>query len=1157
MKALHRFYWSAFLLLLMHNAFAQPKPANLSNLRKKVISTTVSIIQFDSVSVVPNTFTIQDVPADLYDLDIINATLKWKLKPAADSVYISYRVFRTRLNEVSRRYNYDSIRYHFTLEPEVLSGNTLGENKLFDFGNMNYSGSIGRGISFGNNQDAVVNSSLNLQLNGFIGDSLELTAAISDNNIPIQPDGTTQDVRDFDKIFIQVKKKNWKLNFGDIDIRQNSNYFLNFYKRLQGGSFQTDNHIGRNIQNSLLVSGAIAKGKFTKNIIVPIEGNQGPYRLKSPNGELYFAVLATTERVFIDGELLERGDDRDYVIDYNAAEIRFTPRRLITKDSRIQVEFEYADRSYLNSQLYANDEIGINKKLMFSISAFSNTDAKNSPINQSLDEQQKLFLASIGNSIDQAVIPNAVRDTFAANKILYKKIDMLYNNIHDSIFVYSFDKNDILYNVSFLFVGSGKGNYVVQPGAANGKVFKWVQPLLNGSRQGDYQPAILLVTPKKHQLISAAAAYALNERTSIKTEMAVSNYDVNTFSSKDKNQNKGFAGRVLIANKSKVFRSAKNSLTLFTNAGYEYVQDRFRPIERLRNIEFNRDWSLAPDAPSATENLLNASLELKAVNQNSLKYEFVNYNRSDSFTGIKQKIFNFLQYKGWKLTDQITLTHISSFYQQGAFIRPTIDLVKQFPSLKNIQLGATFSAEDNRILNKNTDTLTPLSFSFTSRQIYLRSSANDLNKWGLTYSTRTNKFPVKDQLITSDKSDNINIFTELLKNEHHQFKINATYRTLRVINTSVTNQKPDETFLGRLEYAVNKWRGLLTGGMLYEVGSGQEQKREYTYVEVPAGQGEYFWIDYNNNGIPEQNEFEIAVYPDQRKYVKVFTPTNQFVKANYVQFNYNVDISPRSLISSDAKGFKNIIRRTSTSSALQINKRDLYTGAVQFNPFKNNLVDTSLIALNSFLSNTLFFNRTSVKWGFDVTHRLTNAKVLLAYGVESRRIRDLSLRSRWNITHSFLVSATAKSARNQLNTPKFANRNYNIAQTSVEPSLSYIHGSNLRVTLLYNFDKRINEAGAERALNNALSSEVKYNLVSNGTITGKVTYNNIDFTGSANSTIGYTLLDGLLPGKNFLWEASLIRRLAGNIEMEMRYEGRKPGTAKSIHTGTATLRAIF
>ena len=1159
-----RIYLLIVLLLLFGDCFSQTNPEHLSNLRKKYISTKVNPVQFDSSSVIPNTVSIAGISSDAFQIDYVNALLTFTTAHLPDSVYVTYRVFPFRLNNVARHFNYDSVRFNFEKEkPYIIKNNAAQNNKVIDFGNFNYNGSIGRGISFGNSQDAVVNSTLNLQLNGYIGDSLELTAAISDNNIPIQPEGNTQNLNDFDRIFMQVKKGGWQANFGDIDIRQSQNYFLKFYTRLQGASFITDNKIGKNSTNSLLVSGAIAKGKFNRNVITPIEGNQGPYRLSGANGELYFTVLAGTEKVFIDGQLLSRGEDQDYIIDYNTAEVTFTAKRLITKDSRIQVEFQYSDRNYLNSQLYANDEINLNKKLKLTIGAYSNVDAKNSSINQTLDVNQKEFLSQIGDNTDSAFYPDAALDTFSVNKILYKKIDTVYNGIHDSIYIYSVSKADTLYNLSFTNIGSGKGNYIQATGNANGQVFMWVQPA-NGVPQGSWEPVVLLVAPKKQQIITVGGQYFINDKTYIKTEVALSNYDANTFSSKDKNNDNGFADKFEFTNEQKVLRNLQKDLTLQSSVIYEYVQDRFKPVERLRNVEFNRDWSLPFDAPAATENLITGSLQLHDAKNNYLHYELTNYNRSDDYNGIRNSIENLMMLKGWKIADKFYITNIKSGIQKGSYVRPSIDVSRKFPALKDITIGGSFSAENDQQLNNQYDTLMPGSFAFNLWQVYVKSTEKKLNRWGITYFERTNKIPFQKDLITGDKSQNVSLITELLKNENHQFKLNLTYRNLNVVNPGVINEKSDQSLLGRAEYTVHEWNGFITGGVLYELGSGQEQKTEYTYIQVPAPEGYYTWNDYNGDGIPQLNEFEVAVFPDQKTWIRILTPTNEYVKANYLTFNYNISITPSAIIKSTVtNNFLKFVNRLSGTSSLQINKKDLAGDkSFEFNPFGKNLVDTTLISLTSFLSNTLYFNRKSVKWGIDITQRLNTSKALLNYGFESNKLSAFILNGRWNLNRSIATSLANKYGVNQLINSSFENRNYQIDEVSTEPSVSYIYKSNLRVSLIYTYDIKQNKINfMEKAVNNSIAAEVRYNVLSNGTLNGRFSYNNINFNGgnggSANSTAGYILLDGLLPGKNYLWNLELTKRLGGNIEINLQYEGRKPGTAPVVHTGTASVRAIF
>lgn len=1139
----------------------------LSNLRNKVIATQQNPVQIDSLSIVPGSVSITGIPDSLYDIDFVNARLTWKQLPPLDSVAIRYRIFRTRLNGVVSRMEYDSVMNKFMGQPYVPDYSGVGAaDNFFNFGSISYNGSFGRGISFGNSQDAVFTSNLNLQLSGYLADSIEIAAAITDNNIPVQPDGTTQQLNEFDRIFLQFRKKNWALSLGDIDIRQQQGYFLSFYKRLQGIAFETSTAITPAINNKTMVSGSIAKGKFTRNVLEPLEGNQGPYRLQGANNEFFFVVLANTERVFIDGELMQRGEDRDYVINYNTAEITFTPKRMVTKDKRIAVEFEYADRNYLNSNIYLANETNINEKLKLRLGFFSNADAKSSPINQTLDASQKAFLNNLGDSINQAFYPNAQLDTFSTGAILYKKVDTVFNGGgHDSIFVYSTNPDSARYRLSFIDVGPNNGNYLPELNGANGKVYRWVEPV-NGQKQGNFEPAVFLVTPKKQQVMNLGIEYNVTKNTLVNAEVAMSKYDVNTFSTIDKGNDKGYAAKLQFKNTMPI-SSAQKGLQLTTDLGYEYVEAQFKPLERLRNIEFTRDWGLPLlNVIPEHETIITGGLQVSDTRNNTLRYQFTQYNRGTKFTGIRNGLYHNQVKGGWSFNNQLVLSSFDGEDLKGYFWRPVINISRRFAKLQNYTIGGVYTVEHNAIRLKSFDSMAVQSFSFSQTAAYLKSDETKPNQWSIQWFTRTNWYPFGNKLVSADRSQNVTLRTELMKSRQQQFRFTATYRTLQILNTALNSQLPEASLLGRAEYQANVLKGLLNGNILYEAGAGQEQKRDFSYLEVPAGQGEYAWIDYNSDGIQQLNEFEVALFQDQAKYIRIFTPTNVYIKANYNTFNYSVSVNPRAVVSqSAASGMQRFVSRFNLQSALQISKKEIADALVQFNPFKAPLNDTSLITLTSNFVNTFSFNRYSSKWGFDVTNARNRNKALLTYGYESRQLDDWTVRARWNFTRLFALEVTGRTGLNQLisSNPKFGNRNFRISQQTIEPRLTFTKGTNFRVGLGYKFMDKKNEQGSrETSQSNSINSDIKYNILQSTSLQAKFTYSNIRFTSldnppNPNSPSGYIILDGLLPGKNFLWTLDLTKRLSNNLEFNMQYEGRKPGTARVVHVGRASVRALL
>ncbi len=681
--------------------------------------------------------------------------------------------------------------------------------------------------------------------------------------------------------------------------------------------------------------------------------------------------------------------------------------------------------------------------------------------------------------------------------------------------------------------------------------------------QGLYEPVSLLVTPKKQQIATVKVDYNVSKTTKAIVEAGFSKYDINTFSAIDKGNDNGKALKATVFDDRNVHAFGKK-LMLHSEASYESVNKQFKPLEVLRTVEFLRDWGIPLVTDSlANEKLPSAGFTLKDEKGNAFQYQYKAYLRSDGYNGQRQLITHQQSIAGFRLTDQFYYTSITAKEFKGFLLRPQIALDKVFPKFNNYNIGASFSMDHNEQKDKLSDTLSSSSYSFTDWKAYIRSNQRNPNRWSLDYTSRENELPVSKKLVGSDVSHTFVGLIELLKNPHHQFRINGTYRILDVKNTSITSLQSDKSLLGRIEYITKVGSGFFTGNLLYELGAGQEQKRSFSYYQVPAGQGQYTWIDYNNDGVQQLNEFVIAQFQDQANYLRIYTPTGEYLKAAYNTFNYSFTMTPRTLFTKkDLNGMQTFLSKLMWQSNLQTSRKAISdNNNIQFNPFKGSVADTNLISLINSFANTISFNRFSTVWGIDFNQNTNTSKSILTYGFQTNTNSDFSLRERWNLNRKYTIEMIEHSRKQELEVPNplFDTSNYSIKTISFAPKINYTKGATFRIAASFEGYFKTGESinGNQTSTTQSFIIDTKYNVVQSASITAKFTLSSISFTGSTTSPMAYVMLDGLLPGKNYLWNINFTKRLANSLELNFQYDGRQPGSGSAVHTGTASLRALF
>ena len=1139
-----KFFIGLLIILVSFCGFSQSQNSIYKTKHVAVKNT----IKIDSVGINSNSFSIRKkdktiIDSTYYSVDFAKATLTFKKPIETDSIIINYLNFPEFLTKTYKQLD-DNIIVENNDQNQTLY--TLSQpntnNDFIPFDGLTTSGSISRGVTVGNNQNSVLNSELDLQITGKLNDKVSLKASIQDANIPLQESGYSQRLDEFDQVFIELFSDNWNIRAGDIDLVNADSYFANFSKRVQGLNLKLK--LGEDdTQTNLFAAGAIVRGQFTTSQFIAQEGNQGPYKLQGPNGELFVLIVSGSETVYVNGIPAKRGEDQDYIIDYNAGEIIFNATFPITSEMRITVDYQFSDRNYSRFVAFGGGNYS-SEKFKLGVSVYSENDAKNQPLQQNLSEEQVQILADAGDDRTQMVAPSEVREELNDNRILYKK--ELIGSVE--AFVFSNDPNDELYRVTFTLVGANQGDYALSNINAINNIYEFV-----GANQGRYAPVVQLVAPIKLQIAVVNGSYKPSEKTKISFEASGSKNDLNLFSNSDDNNNDGFAGKINI-NQTLVKKDSLWNMDVYIDS--DYISAEYRNIEGLYNPEFNRDWNLDLNNVRGiglnlgNQMLFNSGFRMFHQTKGTLNYQFEHLNFSDGFNGNRHIAQAHL------LLDKFNILSSSSFLNTESNINTSTFLrsYNRFTySMKKSWIGSRIAIEDNEQRNIATQELTPLSQRFKSYEIFVGLGDSTKIFTEIGYKNRVNDSIKNNQLQKVNTSNTFYLDSRIIQNKNTNLSLYANYRTLK--NTDKTIED-ENSINSRLQFNQKLFKQIIQWNTIFETNSGRLPQQDFTYVEVEAGQGTYTWNDYNENGIQELEEFEIAQFQDQGRFIRVLLPNRVFIKTHQNRLSQTLTFNPSQWSVSENKS-KQFWSHFYNQTSYLIDRKIKREGSrFNLNPFNTSEEDQLGLQLN--FRNVLFFNRGKQRYTTSYTFLDNTTRSVLSVGFIENSLKSHQFNFNHKISENWLINKLSAFDNNESISENFASKNFNFDETRFNPKLSYLFNDNSSFDMFYQYASKNNTIGDMESLN-----QQKYGISftlgnsQNSAINGEFNYFSNDYIGNPNTPVAYQILEGLQPGKNFTWSLLAQKKLTKFLDLNLSYFGRKTETSRTIHSGSIQLKAYF
>ena len=822
------------------------------------------------------------------------------------------------------------------------------------------SGSISRGFSIGSNQDLSLSSGFRMQLAGKLSQDIDVAAALTDENSPIQPEGTTQTLREVDKVYVEIKNPQYSATLGDFNLhidQKEGGEFGQLNRKLQGaeGTATFDRIAGSGIDGSVSIVGATARGKFTTNQFQGMESVQGPYLLTGPNGENHLLIIAGSERVYLDGALMTRGDVNDYTIDYSGGEVTFTSRRLITNASRITIDFEYSDDEYIRNLVAATiSGKAFNDKLKLDASFIQEADDPDSPVDVTLNDTTRAILQQSGADRMKASVSGISRSDSVKGQYILR--DTLISGKHYQILIYAPEDSLALYSVSFSPVEQVPDTSAGYINIAAGQ-FQFA-----GIGQGTYLPLQFLPMPQLHQVFDVNGQLSLTSDFSVSGEYAMSNFNQNRFANQDSSTLQGnafsFSARY---NPKRLLIGGKNIGEVDAQISERFVARNFVPLDRVNEVEFNRKWNLSETAV-ADEEIQEFSLEYLPTRSISSAVSYgvlnrpgeVHSDRTQINLGVADSSLPKAQYQVEIINTSNTLLQDESQWirQRGTV---EYEIAKWHPSLR-------VETEERIDSTAGQDSLHQGSF----RYLEIAPRLVTAEFWKMTasaeYQIRTEDSAAYGLLSRASRA-----LTQLYSWQLKSWQSLTSTLTLSIRDVEFTDEfrqrgnLNSDGVLVRSETRYTPFQRAVDADFYYEFSNQRSARLERIFIQVAKGTGNYKYIgDVNGNGVLNENNFELTTYDGD--YNVVYIPSDQLYPVADLKSSVRLRLQPARLTPTASSWLSKTLKAISTETYLRVDERSQDTDTKQiyllnFSHFMNN--QTTLAGSQQITQDVFLFENNS------------------------------------------------------------------------------------------------------------------------------------------------------------------------------------------------------